>query len=66
MSATDVLEAVEVLLDCCCVMVSEDSEKRPELLEMVKSVGGTRAFPTSRSRFKVNDIISDDRTRRIF
>jgi hypothetical protein len=54
----DVLAAVEVLLDCCEAMVAENREKRKELREMVRSVGGAKAFPSIRSRFKVADIIS--------
>jgi hypothetical protein len=54
----DVLAAVEVLLDCCEAMVAENRDKRKELREMVRSVGGAKAFPSIRSRFKVADIIS--------
>ena len=39
-------------------MVAENRDKRKELREMVRSVGGAKAFPSIRSRFKVADIIS--------
>jgi hypothetical protein len=54
----DILAAVEVLLECCEVMVSERADNVNAISAMVSNVGGLRAFPSSRSRFKIADILS--------
>ena len=63
-ACVDVLAAVEVLLDCCDAMVRENDAKRSEVRRMVEDVGGEGAFPSSRSRFKVRDIIQRGAGRR--